>query len=59
VQKLSMNDAVKYSVMVVLGATVQEYAAEAPADALPACRKAHRLLTNSWMVGPNPTMTKE
>jgi hypothetical protein len=30
-----MNDAVKYSVMVVRGTTVHEYAAEASADALP------------------------
>jgi hypothetical protein len=58
VQKLSMNDAVKYSVMVVLGPTVHEYAAEA-------CRcsaglpEGSSLADKLVMVGPGPTMTKK
>jgi hypothetical protein len=44
--------------MVVLGTTIHEYPAQTVANAEPDGGEAHRSLTNSWMVGPSPTMTK-
>jgi hypothetical protein len=59
-----MSDAEKYSVMVVAngssgGTTIHEYPAERVIDTRRFFGKARRLRTNSWMVGPNPTMTKD
>jgi hypothetical protein len=53
-----MNIAHQNSAMVVLGTTIHEYPAQTVANAEPDGGEAHRSLTNSWMVGPSPTMTK-
>jgi hypothetical protein len=53
-----MNDAANYFVMVVLGTTIHEYPAQTIAGAEPFGGESCRSLTNSWMVGPSPTMTR-